>query len=287
MSKKEASIHILRKLVIDCFLLIGMALAVFGTSLLWTPFERGFFCGDQSLMYPYKPDTVTVPVLRLVGLGLPILAFLVCEWALLRKVRDDERCFGVSIAPWVRGFYCAVIGFSIGVCFVEVAVNISKNVIGRPRPHFFDVCVPSVDCTSSEWQNRYIESSEYTCTGSEIDKFGDMRKSFLSGHSAWSAYTMIYLALYLEGRMTWSGTRTLRHVFQFGVVMLSWFCALSRITDFKHHWSDVLAGYSLGAVFAVVVWTWGTDLVLKKKNQAALPQFEISVTSQPVQPQRN
>lgn len=59
--------------------------------------------------------------------------------------------------------------------------------------------------------------------------------------------------MYLEGRMTWQGTRTLRHALQFGVVMLSWFTALSRVTDFKHHWSDVLAGYSLGVVFAVVM----------------------------------
>jgi hypothetical protein len=53
--------------------------------------------------------------------------------------------------------------------------------------------------------------------------------------------------------MTWSGTRVLRHTLQFLVLMLSWFTALSRVSDFKHHWSDVLAGYTLGAIAALLM----------------------------------
>ncbi|KAG6454858.1 hypothetical protein O3G_MSEX008877 [Manduca sexta] len=223
------------------------------TNLLWEPFERGFFCGDESLMFPYKDDTVTVLMLRGFGLGLPIIAMLTCEWALLRKVRDDERCLGVRVPAWLRGFYCSLSSFAFGVCFTELAANIAKNTIGRPRPHFFNLCKPSIDCNLPEWRGRYIQSHEYTCTGDDIDKFGDMRKSFLSGHSSWAAFTMIYLALYLERRMVWKGTRVLRHTLQFGAVMLSWFTALSRVSDYKHHWSDVLAGYSLGLAFAVLV----------------------------------
>ncbi|CAH0696051.1 unnamed protein product [Spodoptera exigua] len=286
MAKNEASINILRKFVIDCFLLIGLGICLSAMNMLWEPFQRGFFCGDQSLMYPYKEDTVTVLVLRLVGLLLPISAFLICEWTLLHKVHDSERCLGVRIPVWVRGFYSTLVCFALGTCFVEIAVNISKNVIGRPRPHFFDVCRPSINCSSSEWKDRYIQSTDYTCTGLNTDRFEDSHRSFLSGHSAWAAYTMLYLALYLESRMTWKGTRSLRHALQFIAVMLSWFTALSRVTDFKHHWSDVLAGYSLGTVFAVVMWVWGTDVVQKKKNNSSLPQFEIAITNQSMPPQR-
>uniref|UniRef100_A0A1E1WNF3 Phosphatidic acid phosphatase type 2/haloperoxidase domain-containing protein n=1 Tax=Pectinophora gossypiella TaxID=13191 RepID=A0A1E1WNF3_PECGO len=279
MSKDEVSIHILRKVVLDGFLFCGLGLLLFTANYIWMPFQRGFFCGDESLMFPYNNDTVTVLMLRIVGLALPILAFLICEWAVLRHDKDDQRCLGVRIPAWIRGFYCTAVSFGLGVCFVELTTQIAKNTIGRPRPHFFDVCQPSVDCDAPEWQRRYIQAHEYTCTGVLTEKFKDMRMSFLSGHSCWAAYTMIYLALYLEQRMTWRGTRTLRHALQFAVVMLSWFTALSRVSDYKHHWSDVLAGYSMGLAFAIIVWTWGTDLLKTKKDHAPLPQNEIHLTT--------
>lgn len=62
-------------------------------------------------------------------------------------------------------------------------------------PENFQLCRPSVNCTSPEWQHRYIQYHEYTCTGTQTDKFKDMRMSFLSGHSSWSAYTMVFLAV--------------------------------------------------------------------------------------------
>ncbi|XP_026745423.1 putative phosphatidate phosphatase, partial [Trichoplusia ni] len=120
----------LRKVVLDGFLFIILMLSILATALIWEPFERGFFCGDQSLMYPYKDDTVTVLMLRLIGLGLPALVFFVCEWALLRKAEDGEKFLGIKIPVWLRGFYCAAVSFAIGACFVEISVNMSKNIIG-------------------------------------------------------------------------------------------------------------------------------------------------------------
>ncbi|CAH0764166.1 unnamed protein product [Diatraea saccharalis] len=253
MSRDEASMQILRKVVIDGLLMCGLVLCIMASREFLEPFQRGFFCLDESLMFPYKGDTVTTPTLRLVGLLLPSVAFLICEWALLRKEHDDQRCLGVRIPAWLRGFYCTIASFGLGYCFVELATDIAKITIGRPRPHFFDVCQPSIDCQSAEWQNRYIQSHEYTCTGPMAHKFREMRLSFLSGHSAVAAYTMVYFALYLEKRMVWKTTRILRHILQFVALMLSWFTALSRVSDFKHHWSDVLAGYSLGLSIAIVV----------------------------------
>lgn len=38
-----------------------------------SPYERGFFCGDESIRYPFKESTVSSFFLHLVGLGLPTL----------------------------------------------------------------------------------------------------------------------------------------------------------------------------------------------------------------------
>ncbi|XP_068620485.1 putative phosphatidate phosphatase [Battus philenor] len=281
MSREDVTVFVLRKIVVDGFLFCALTFCIYVTRSIWVPFERGFFCGDESLMFPYKDDTVSTTVLRVVGLGLPILTFLICEWALLRGESEGQRCLNIPVPAWLRGFYCATVSFALGTCFVELTTNIAKNVIGRPRPHFLDLCKPSVDCGAEAWRGRYIQPHEYHCTGTLTEKFGDMHMSFLSGHSAWSAYTMVYLALYLEKRMVWRGTRVLRHSLQFVVVMLSWFTALSRVSDFKHHWSDVLAGYFLGLTLAVLVWTWGTDTVAKKKKHSLLPQQDVTLMMHP------
>ncbi|XP_045452539.1 putative phosphatidate phosphatase [Melitaea cinxia] len=273
---KEASTHIIRKFIIDVILIGILTAGIYITQSVWVKFERGFFCGDETLMFPYKDDTVTVPVLRIVGLGLPIFAFLVCEWILLRKETDNKRVLRVYIPAWVRGFYCPLASFAYGACFIELITNIAKNVIGRPRPHFFDLCKPSVDCSSEAWQKRYIQPNEYKCLGENTEKFTDMHMSFLSGHSSWAAFTMFYLAFYLEKRMVWRGTRVLRHTLQFAAVMLSWFTALSRVSDFKHHWSDVLAGYFVGLTLAVLVWIWGTDIFEPKKEHKAILQQDLA-----------
>ncbi|XP_028173913.1 putative phosphatidate phosphatase [Ostrinia furnacalis] len=280
MSKDEISIHILRKVVVDGLLIFTLVIAIIATDHLWNPFQRGFFCGDETLMYPYKEDTVDVYMLKIGGIAIPLLAFLICEWTLLRKEQCEERCLGVPIHPWMRGFYCALASFFLGLCFVELATNISKSTIGRLRPHFFDICQPSVDCSAPQWQNRYILPHEYTCTGEFTSRFRNMRMSFVSGHSSWATYTMTYLALYLEKRMIWNGTRVVRHTLQFGALMLCWFTVLSRISDNRHHWSDVLAGLSLGLVGAVVMWAWGTDLIQPKKNHKhTVVQYDITNTN--------
>ena len=61
---------------------------------------------------------------------------------------------------------------------------------------------------------------------------------------------MVYLALYLQARMTWSGSRLLRPFLQLSALMLTWYTGLSRVSDYKHHWSDVLAGFLIGTVAA-------------------------------------
>ena len=38
-----------------------------------------------------------------------------------------------------------------------------------------------------------------------------------------------------------------------GVFSMAWFTCLSRISDYKHHWSDVLGGATVGALSAVIV----------------------------------
>ncbi|KAL2736390.1 putative phosphatidate phosphatase isoform X1 [Vespula maculifrons] len=96
-----------------------------------------------------------------------------------------------------------------------------------------------------------------------MDRF---RLSFPSGHSSFSAYTMIYLAIYLQLRITWRGSKLLKHMFQLVCIFMAWFTAMSRISDYKHHWSDVLAGSTIGTIVALIVIFCIADLFEERRR---------------------
>lgn len=145
-------------------------------------------------------------------------------------------------------------------------------------------------CDDPVNQGRYIE--DFECSNDSTQRLlKEMRLSFPSGHSSFSAYTLIYLAvskvnnahlelafqyqispfqIYLQSRMTWRGSKLLRHFLQYLFIMMTWYTCLSRISDYKHHWSDVLAGATLGVVCALLVTNYVSDL-FKQYSSKRLP----------------
>lgn len=55
----------------------------------------------------------------------------------------------------------------------------------------------------------------------------------------------------MQSRMKAEWARLLRPTFQFFLIAASLYVGLSRVSDYKHHWSDVLTGFVQGAVVAV------------------------------------
>lgn len=53
--------------------------------------------------------------------------------------------------------------------------------------------------------------------------------------------------------MTWDGSKLLKHTLQFIAIVAALFTAMTRVSDYKHHWSDVLTGLVIGSVYACVV----------------------------------
>lgn len=53
--------------------------------------------------------------------------------------------------------------------------------------------------------------------------------------------------------MAWNGSKLLKHTLQFLAITAALFTAMTRISDYKHHWSDVLTGLAIGATTACVV----------------------------------
>uniref|UniRef100_A0A1B6CQX8 Phosphatidic acid phosphatase type 2/haloperoxidase domain-containing protein n=1 Tax=Clastoptera arizonana TaxID=38151 RepID=A0A1B6CQX8_9HEMI len=253
------SARILRKIIIDLICICCAGFPVLFFFLFGDPYKRGFFCDDESLRHPFHPSTVTNVMLYCVGLCLPICLMILIEYIHYRQEDHHviRKFMNYSINSWIWRSYCVIGVFGFGAACNQFLTDVAKYTIGRLRPHFYEVCNPhlnpetKIDCSLSKYKNEYIE--DFICMNSDQRLVRETRLSFVSGHSSFSAYTMIYLMLYLQARFTWKGSHLVKHLLQMICFLLAWVTALSRISDYKHHWSDVLAGSILGSIIAIVM----------------------------------
>ena len=96
----------------------------------------------------------------------------------------------------------------------------------------------------------------------EIIAFGllvDFRLSFPSGHASSSAYAAVFIVLYMQYAIKTTSFQLSKVFAQFLFICLAVTCSLSRISDYFHHWSDVLAGFLIG-MFSAIYTVWQNNL---------------------------
>ncbi|XP_072289646.1 phospholipid phosphatase 1-like [Eucyclogobius newberryi] len=208
-------------------------------------FNRGFFCSDESIRYPLKEETISYQLLGgvLIPFSLIVVVCGECLSVYLSRIRNHS-----SGMRYVVCVYKAVGSYIFGAAASQSLTDLTKNSIGRLRPNFLAVCNPSWDKINCK-TGVYIEN--FTCTG-EPSLVDDARLSFYSGHSSFSMYCMMFLVLYIQARLKSNWTRLLRPTFQFFLIAAALYVGLSRVSDYKHHWSDVLTGLLLGGLVAIL-----------------------------------
>ncbi|XP_034411975.1 phospholipid phosphatase 3-like isoform X1 [Cyclopterus lumpus] len=259
--------HSRRKLLVGvdlfCLFLAGLPFLVIETSAV-QPYHRGFYCDDESIMYPAKHgDTISDGVLSAAGILITILSIIIGESYRIYFLNEGSKSFVGN--PYISALYKQVGVFIFGCAISQSFTDIAKVSVGRMRPHFLDVCKP--DFSTINCSLGYI--TDYQCQGPE-SKVQEARKSFFSGHASFSMYTMLYLVFYLQSRFTWHGARLLRPLTQFTLVMMSFYTGLSRVSDHKHHPTDVLAGFVQGALVAYCIVFFVSDLFKFKGRRSTL-----------------
>ncbi|XP_077132170.1 phospholipid phosphatase 3 isoform X1 [Ranitomeya variabilis] len=247
-----------------CLIVAALPFLIIETNRI-QPYRRGFYCNDESIRYPNKSgETINDAVLSAAGILISILAIIVGEFFRIYYLK--ERSYSFIQNPYVSALYKQVGCFVFGCAISQSFTDIAKVSIGRLRPHFIEVCNPRINCSLES--HDYIQ--DYECTGPE-SKVIEARKSFFSGHASFSMYTMLYLVFYLQSRFTWRGARLLRPLLQFTLLMMAFYTGLSRVSDHKHHPSDVLAGFVQGALVAYCIVFFVSDLFKTPKKTSITP----------------
>ncbi|KAJ6657645.1 hypothetical protein lerEdw1_002146 [Lerista edwardsae] len=228
---------------IACVIVVSIPFVISEVGLV-SPVRRGFFCNDSSISYPLQhAETVSDTLLISVGIFIAATVLIIGEMCRISNLPPNSH--SIVSNRYVAALYKEVGAFFFGCILGQSLTNIAKLAVGRLRPHFLAVCRP--DFTRINCSAGYLE--DYICTGN-ASKEREARKSFYSGHASFAMYTMTYLVFYLQARFTWQGARLLRPLVQFVLLMLAIYTGLTRISDYRHHPSDVLVGLLQGALVA-------------------------------------
>lgn len=245
------------------------------TSSLVKPNEQtGFYCNDFSVNLEFKKSTVTNLHLIIISSVFPIVSLLFIELlrscSILRNNRNSKLInysvsFGsrkiIKVPEQIGNLYANIGYFLFGLLFTNLITNVGKLTIGRLRPNFLSVCQPNVSnlYTSDLCRTKtyLIPNIDFRCLQPNPKDVLDSRKSFPSGHSSLSFFSMVYLALFL-GSVWQCRTlgKLLSRTIQLGLVTFAFFVALSRVTDNKHHPTDVLAGSLIGILCALITFSF-------------------------------
>lgn len=229
------------------------------------PYQRGFFCDDDSIRLPYKTPSVPVWLLLLYCLLLPAISFSFGEHCRLTNPKtaseqiskyeaNEKRMARLLIrCTFFQGY------FLIALMATLIFTSMAKFPVGRLRPHFIDLCKPSINnqtdfCVQPTNEHAYVDVRDYTCTGGTAFQIAEARLSFFSGHSSFAMCTAIFISIYLHARLG----PLFRYVvivplLQIAVLSSAMLIAYSRIQDHMHHWSDVLIGMTTGSSVASFV----------------------------------
>ncbi|KAJ8271090.1 hypothetical protein GJAV_G00122620 [Gymnothorax javanicus] len=244
--------------VVDVLCVIVAALPSAILTFLFSPYKRGIHCDDESIQYPYKRDTITHGTMAAVTISFTVVIITSGEAYLVycKKLYSNS-----NFNQYVAALYKVVGTFLFGAVVSQSLTDLAKFTIGRPRPNFLAVCAP-------EFCEGYM--LEINCTG-KPNNVTESRLSFYSGHSSFGMYCMLFLALYVHARMVGKWARLVRPTIQFLLVLFAVYVGYTRVSDYKHHWSDVLVGLLQGALIAILIVRYVSDFFKKRPPRCSCP----------------
>lgn len=246
-------------IVVDVLCVFVAALPSAILTLRFSPYQRGIDCNDKSISYPYRRDTISHGSMAAVTITCSIVIITTGEAYLVHAKRLHSNS---HFNQYLAALYKVVGTYLFGAAVSQSLTDLAKFTIGRPRPNFLSVCAP-VTC------NGYMP--QINCTGL-LRNVTESRLSFYSGHSSFGMYCMLFLSLYIQARMQGKWTRLVRPTIQFFLVAFALYVGYTRVSDFKHHPTDVLVGLLQGALIAVLNVRYVSDFFKDRPPRCTRPE---------------
>jgi len=233
---------------IQAIIILLVVFLVFETLL--SPFNRGFFCDDESIAKPYRHEAISAVLVSVLALLFVIGVVMVCDIMNKKifkiKQLEKSQMAPCRIQPWIYTMLARIVFGLVGLGICMVFVDVIKIMVGRLRPHFLAVCKPDLNnCT------RGVFYDFSACHVTDEKKFKEAKKSFPSGHSGAASYATVFAAHYIQYAIRPIQTNLLKPVTQMLVLLGGIAVCLTRISDYFHHWSDVLGGWIIGMLSAL------------------------------------
>uniref|UniRef100_A0A672HQX1 Phosphatidic acid phosphatase type 2/haloperoxidase domain-containing protein n=1 Tax=Salarias fasciatus TaxID=181472 RepID=A0A672HQX1_SALFA len=128
---------------------------------------------------------------------------------------------------------------------LKIFVNAGQLVTGSLTPYFLSVCRPNYTALGCQDTAQFIVQSD-ACTG-DPDDIARARKTFPSKEAALSLYLAVYLAMYVMTCVGSRGGRLAGPLVSLSLVSVAVLTGVNRVTEYRNHWRDVLAGQAIGA----------------------------------------
>lgn len=163
--------------------------------------------------YPVKPDYVPPTYLWVLVFTVPISIILCDYWRNKNKYETSQALLSLSLNYGLNGVFTTFL----------------KNLIGRPRPDFYFRCFPDG-----------LANDRLECTGRRA-RVMEGRKSFPSGHASFSFASMVFVTLYLSGKLQVFNSNgrgnSLKLIIILAPILIATTIAASRTCDYHHHYS--------------------------------------------------
>jgi diacylglycerol diphosphate phosphatase/phosphatidate phosphatase len=228
--------------LVDWVLILGLLVTeLIVTTFFLSPYDRYLPPNDPTVSYPLLDDIVPTWSLAFVDVLGPIVIFLFLQiW--MRSGHD---------------FHHACLGLLQALVFTMIFTDSIKFAAGRYRPDY----LARVSSNSSASVLR------------------DGRQSFPSGHSSVSFAAMVYLSLYLAGKLglyrRYGGSAWKAIVCLFPLAVATT-VAVSRVRDYHHDFSDILAGSLLGAGMGIMAYFMNYNAITAENSH--MPKLRADTT---------